>query len=1022
MAAVKTAWPQFPYKGLGPYDEGDVLLFSCRDQSIRRCAKLLADGETRLLILTGDTGCGKSSFLLAGLIPYLERESWGFRVLPNTEDRPDEVGPTGTTMFLRCGQAPMNNLANTIYDFVRRAKSVPIERDEKDDSLDLSDALLGCETKRQFATKVGSDPKLLVDSIAKITSQMPVTLLLIIDQAEEVITLNVEEFNPTSAYRNDNIKPFFDFLKIFYDEKLDFNILISIRADKYSHFDALLQLIAPKRRLIPQFFLPVLAYDELIRVIRGPTEGADKSVDTPFAKYRFRYDEGVPEYIVDSLLKRRALGGILPVLQVVCRSLYLGVVRGQKKTLITEQDVKDQKGIEAPIREYLEAALAVAFGRQRSTQTEFILERNKWFRALSNLVLISPNGTTTTSVESIKDLIAWATGEGVNANPEIVLKTLAQPAVRILRPGSKIGWEGDLIPSYSLGHDAIALSLEDWRRVQAAEHVELKSAEYRGRLQEERATKFRRWSMYGAIGAVFLMLVQFGSLSFYQHQTDKQAIDARLRVRIETLESQHSYNRAILFAVERVRRSEGILGLVSDPDLPKKWLVDILQKRATWAGVLGDVDPYSKLAKVLENSAEWGGTIISDSGFGNTIDCLDARSLPSFGAFCTGNEVIGFSIEGTRLVIKARWRFVSQVRALAVDKQNNDVIAITRDGGVFRAALSVAEPEKLLTLENVKTLELSKFRSLPARSSGDKFFDADIDPAGRWLIQTTANAAVQIRSIDSTQEFQDLRGQQNGDVLRVFHGGRANVFFALRALRSAQGAGDANQSDNARMTDDLILERWDAASHTLTGKFSGVLASRLMPFSIDVDEISDTVALLENSDGGDSRVLVWRGGEEEPTRYPIKLPGRDGRTGTAVSEDRVRIYGIGLDSSLSNLLVALSTGHVYEVPLGRASSTIYEKLLFDTFHLVYAVRRVGNFILVAGELANEELKGPPRDALTLIRVSGATDERVGDLTRNAEKLVVRACNRVTENFSVAEWKINFGEEPYRETCPGKPKP
>jgi hypothetical protein len=60
-------WPTLPYKGLGYYAEEDASLFAGRDKDVVVCAAKLAEWKIRLLLLHGSTGCGKSSFLRAGL-------------------------------------------------------------------------------------------------------------------------------------------------------------------------------------------------------------------------------------------------------------------------------------------------------------------------------------------------------------------------------------------------------------------------------------------------------------------------------------------------------------------------------------------------------------------------------------------------------------------------------------------------------------------------------------------------------------------------------------------------------------------------------------------------------------------------------------------------------------------------------------------------------------------------------------------------------------------------------------------
>ncbi|MGB3174031.1 MAG: caspase family protein [Saprospiraceae bacterium] len=67
-----------PYKGLLPFEESDAALFYGRDQVIAELKSRLA--STRLLVVSGASGTGKSSVVKAGLLPWL-REA-GHLILP----------------------------------------------------------------------------------------------------------------------------------------------------------------------------------------------------------------------------------------------------------------------------------------------------------------------------------------------------------------------------------------------------------------------------------------------------------------------------------------------------------------------------------------------------------------------------------------------------------------------------------------------------------------------------------------------------------------------------------------------------------------------------------------------------------------------------------------------------------------------------------------------------------------------------------------------------------------------------
>src|SRR5262249_2865625 len=71
--------PEEPYRSLAYSDWKHRGLFSGRDADIVRFAATLDRPDTRILILHGESGLGKSSFLRAGVVPYLEEQCVGYR-------------------------------------------------------------------------------------------------------------------------------------------------------------------------------------------------------------------------------------------------------------------------------------------------------------------------------------------------------------------------------------------------------------------------------------------------------------------------------------------------------------------------------------------------------------------------------------------------------------------------------------------------------------------------------------------------------------------------------------------------------------------------------------------------------------------------------------------------------------------------------------------------------------------------------------------------------------------------------
>ena len=75
-----------PYPGLAPLEEDDAAIFFGRDAQIVRgldkLRGLTRAGVERMLIVLGASGCGKSSFLRAGLWPRLKRDDSTWLPLP----------------------------------------------------------------------------------------------------------------------------------------------------------------------------------------------------------------------------------------------------------------------------------------------------------------------------------------------------------------------------------------------------------------------------------------------------------------------------------------------------------------------------------------------------------------------------------------------------------------------------------------------------------------------------------------------------------------------------------------------------------------------------------------------------------------------------------------------------------------------------------------------------------------------------------------------------------------------------
>ena len=299
--------PEEPYRSLAFYDEKDRALFTGREADVVRFAATLDRPDTRILILHGESGTGKSSFLRAGVIPYLEEECVGYRLVR----RPD-----GALLIVQAANDLVGEVAQALLD----ATETPLRYGTPDgepvtvDLRRLIDEALGARV--DYATlreALGCDVRLLADLLVRLARRLPYALVLVLDQAEEIFTL---ARTPEEVARRDyGLR----MLQRLVDVNADVKLIISLRTEYYGRL--LDHLRAGRRDLngVRDDLLRDFSRTALIEAITRPTS------DTPLApgqpsprqKYGFRYDEGVAEQIVDGVLALRSENqdGVFPLVQ-----------------------------------------------------------------------------------------------------------------------------------------------------------------------------------------------------------------------------------------------------------------------------------------------------------------------------------------------------------------------------------------------------------------------------------------------------------------------------------------------------------------------------------------------------------------------------------------------------------------------------------------------------------------------------------------------------------------------------------
>ena len=68
---VAVSWPKAPYKGLNFYNASDWPLLAERESDVQAFVELLGESTTKVILMHGRSGAGKSSFIRAGVLPFV---------------------------------------------------------------------------------------------------------------------------------------------------------------------------------------------------------------------------------------------------------------------------------------------------------------------------------------------------------------------------------------------------------------------------------------------------------------------------------------------------------------------------------------------------------------------------------------------------------------------------------------------------------------------------------------------------------------------------------------------------------------------------------------------------------------------------------------------------------------------------------------------------------------------------------------------------------------------------------------
>ncbi len=503
---LKQSLPEEPYRPLAPFEAEHRALFAGREDDVDRFVDILTEATCRVLVLHGASGVGKSSFLLAGVVPWLEEENLGLLCL---DDRNSEgTSQIRSNLFVRATEDPFRQIAERLRVFCGEpyhyrtptGQEVPV---------DLASRLLGVMEVAEAETEIdvkrlhewlAESPDHLATALNAIGEGLPFKPVLFIDQAEEIFTLSQED----EAKRNR--QAFLRALRTAQRSLRFAKIVVSLRTEYHGRLVDGIRAPGGATGL-RDYLLTDLKRDGILQVLTLPTSDEAIVADhSPRQEYGFTYAPGVAERATDDIARSGNHDGTALLAQVIGAELW----RSRQQNLVTEEVLQSL----AEGSSLVEGAL----DRHANRQIESILkepsDRRAAWALLDRLSLRQPGGSYATAQLNQDDVERWwKTESGAHCGFQAFLEN-AQ-ACRLLRvtdvPGS-VSDEAELL--VSLGHDALA-------KVAAARRVHR---------EKEEALKRQRQRLWRAVGwaaslFVFMALLVLGLFGFARWTRANSLVD-----------------------------------------------------------------------------------------------------------------------------------------------------------------------------------------------------------------------------------------------------------------------------------------------------------------------------------------------------------------------------------------------------------------------------------------------------------------------------------------------------------------
>jgi WD40 repeat protein len=669
-----------PYVGLQPFKEEDRAYFFGREREIRLVgANLYA---AKLTVLYGESGVGKSSVLMAGVVPELRQK------------------PRTAVMIFREWQRP--------------------------DALSILKASIAHAADEAAGKPLGLDASTpLDDLLAAAGKAIGGTTLVLMDQFEEYFLY----YPPGGA--GDEFDA--ELARAVNRRDVNAGFVLSIREDSLSKLDRF-------RARIPT----VLANPLRIRHLR-PRDARD-AIRKPLDVYNRRPDAtakpvSIEPTLVDALIEQTISGRVslaqtgaatdtkaeaderveAPYLQLVLTRLW-NEEGGLGSRILRLATLETLGGASRIVRTHLDQVMSRLSPDDQALCADFF-DR-----------LVTPSGTKIAC--RLDDLKQWA-GAGRASDVEGVVKALAAPEARILRAIDPLPGQP---PQYEIFHDVLAAGVLDWRsRFVEAQRLEEAQAEAQHQREEaererERAETARRTARrlraFSAV-VVVLFVLAFGAAwwAYKKQQEANAATDEAKKAAAAASAAQYTAMTKEEEAKKEQARAEEATGrAIKSLDDAKK-----AQQKEALAAASANRAAYSarkanEKVEVVQRLARH----TSDIGTKPQRSLLLSVQAASLGK--DGREGTLIAIDGLRQQLR-----ITGGRPLRGHEKATRVAAISLD----RRWLATASDDGAIRLWDLNTVDPTN-RSFLLDGHKGQVHGLAFTPDGRWLVSGAADGSVRL--------------------------------------------------------------------------------------------------------------------------------------------------------------------------------------------------------------------------------------------------------------------------------------